>query len=130
MSKIGETVPFKPRPGRRRNLTEKKYRHRTFSWTTWHTETLNIIIEKFPVRLNFRSKTNKGYSVANTNAFALTRLFVEWLEENTNGMPEEFFQSTPYGEAIKWWKNLQGQAYGKDAKKVVEDSYGVENDPL
>jgi hypothetical protein len=115
---IGTQFPFKSRPTRRRNLS--KGRNKSVSWTPFHAQLVDECLALWPLPISKRSRE----SLVVTTSLSFFRAYLEWLETTKKDLPEEFYQSTPFAESIKWFKQLKGQAYEKDAAKVLGDAYG------
>lgn len=126
MAKIGHPGSRHPYPVRRINPTTR-HRSKNVSWCPDDDAITRECLENWPIPVNVEKLMNMGGpSLVSSTGRVLLRDFLRWAKKNKVGVDESdrFFEFTPYGIAIRWFKDLNLQRVGKDHQRLERMTYG------
>ncbi len=127
----GRPIGYHPKKqkkyNRRRN--PNKARSKAITWTPDHDKMVEEAIELWPVALKKENLKVRGAAslVASTSMTFFLR-YLRWCHAQSQQFSLEsqleFFESTEYAKAMRWFLALQGDIYGTDKSKVLKTIYG------
>ena len=128
--RLGQPGAHGPFLSRRHNPTDR-HRSKNISWCPDDDVIVRECLENWLIDINVEKLLGRGgASLVSSTGRVLLRDFLRWAHKNIKTLndADEFFESTPFGEALRWFKDLSLQRLGKDAGMVEKVIYGRETD--
>lgn len=128
--RLGQPGAHGPFLSRRHNPTDR-HRSKNISWCPDDDVIVRECLENWPIPVNVEKLSVKGgASLVSSTGRVLLRDFLRWARKNIKTLndTDEFFESTPFGEALKWFKELNLQRVGKDYSRLERMTYEKDKD--
>ncbi len=123
--RLGQPGARHPHLARRTNPTSR-HRSKSVSWCPDDDMIVRECLENWLIPVNVEKLMDMGGpSLVSSTGRVLLRDFLRWAHKNIKTLndADEFFESTPLGEALKWFKELNLQRVGKDYSRLERMTY-------
>ncbi len=124
--RLGQPGARHPHLARRTNPA-LRHRSMNISWCPDDDVIVRECLENWLIPVNVEKLLGRGgASLTSSTGRVLLRDFLRWAQKNIKTLndADEFFESTPFGEALKWFKDLNLQRVGKDYSRLERMTYG------
>ncbi len=102
-------------------------RNKSIAWSPEHEALVRECLEKWPVPVDVdRLMERSGPSLVTNTAMSLLRSYLTWYQQERGGVPEAYFETTPFADAVRWYKKLYADVTGPDGSKRLKELYRLE----